>query len=61
MDAKKEKSLTRIREEIEFYQPIIDMLEIEPGEMGHLHLPIMYNLIEQHNKTIECVENDLPF
>jgi benzoyl-CoA reductase subunit B len=61
VDAKKEKSLTRIREEIEFYQPIIDMLELEPGEMGHLHLPILNNLIGQHNKTIECVENDLPF
>jgi benzoyl-CoA reductase/2-hydroxyglutaryl-CoA dehydratase subunit BcrC/BadD/HgdB len=61
VDAKKEKSVSRLREEIEQYDPIIAMLKQEPGEMGHLQLPILENMLEQNRKTIECVENDLPF
>ncbi len=61
MDAKKKKSLSRIVEELELFEPIAEVLEVEPGEMGHLQLPILKNIIGQHKKTIECVENDLPF
>ena len=61
MDAKKERSLSRIREEVALYEPVAQLLEVEPGEMGHLQLPIMKSILEQHGKTIECVENDLPF
>ncbi len=61
MDAKKELSLSRIVEEIVFYQPIIEILEQDPGEMGHLQLPILKSLVKQHKKVVECVENDLPF
>jgi len=61
MDAKKERSLSRIREELALFEPVAQLLEVEPGEMGHLQLPIIKSILEQHSKTIECVENDLPF
>ncbi len=60
MDAKKEKSLSRIREEIALYEPIVEVLELDPGEMGHLQVPILKNSLEQSKKTVECVEKDLP-
>ena len=61
MDAKKERSLSRIREESALFEPVAQLLEVQPGEMGHLQLPIIKSILEQHRKTIECVENDLPF
>ena len=50
MDAKKERSLSRIREEIALYEPIVEVLELEPGEMGHLQLPILKSMLKQHRK-----------
>lgn len=61
MDAKKERSVSRIREEIAMFEPIAQMLELVPGEMGHLQLPIIKSVLEQHRKTIDCVENGSPF
>ena len=61
MDEKKEKTLSRIREELAMYEPVIDLLKIEPGEMGHLQLPILENMVEQHRGTIECVEQGKTF
>ena len=61
MDAKKERSLSRIREELALFEPVSQLLEVESGEMGHLQLPIIKSILEQHSKTIESVENDLPF
>ncbi len=61
MDAKKEKSISRIKEEIELYEPIAEALKLDPGEMGHLQIPILEDLVIQHKTIIECVENDLPF
>ncbi len=61
MDEKKERSVSRIREEIALYEPVLELLEQEPGEMGHLQLPIIKNLLEQHRKTVECVEDGKPF
>ncbi len=61
MNAKQEHSVSRIREEIEMYQPVLEMLEQFPGESGHLQVPILKSLLAQHRRTIECVENDEPF
>jgi len=61
MDEKKEKTLSRIREELAMYEPVIEVLKLEPGEMGHLQLPILENIIEQHKGTIECVEQGKTF
>ncbi|MBW1900752.1 MAG: 2-hydroxyacyl-CoA dehydratase [Deltaproteobacteria bacterium] len=60
MDEKKEKSLSRIREEIAMYEPIVELLELDPGEMGHLQLPILRNSLKQSKKTVACIEKDLP-
>ena len=54
MDAKKERSLSRIREELAMYEPVVEVLKLDPGEMGHLQLPILENIIEQHRGTIEA-------
>ena len=61
MDAKTEKSLSRIREELALYEPIAAALEVNPGESGHLQIPILQTLIRQHKRTIECVETGEPF
>jgi len=36
-------------------------LEQNPGEAGHLLIPILRDLIQQHRRTIECVETGEPF
>ena len=54
----KERSLSRLRDEIAMYEPVVELLKLEPGEMGHLQLPIVENISEQHRKTIECVEEN---
>ena len=61
MDARTQKSLTRIREELALYEPIAAALEANPGESGHLQLPILETLISQHKRTIQCVETGEPF
>jgi hypothetical protein len=61
MDAKTEKSLSRIREELNLYEPIAAALEANPGESGHLHVPILKTLLRQHKRTIECIETGEPF
>jgi len=61
MDEKKERSLSRIREELAMYEPVVELLKLEPGEMGHLQLPILENIMEQHRGTIECVEQGKTF
>src|SRR5574340_70766 len=61
MDAKQEKSLSRIREELAVYQPVLQFLESEPGELGYLHVPLLRNMVRQHERTIECVETGEPF
>ena len=41
MDAKKEKSLSRMKEEIAMFEPTLEILEQDPGEMGHLQIFLM--------------------
>jgi benzoyl-CoA reductase/2-hydroxyglutaryl-CoA dehydratase subunit BcrC/BadD/HgdB len=60
MDAKKEHSLSRIKEELALYEPVVQALEQNPGEMGHLQMPILSTLVGQHKRTIECVETGEP-
>jgi benzoyl-CoA reductase/2-hydroxyglutaryl-CoA dehydratase subunit BcrC/BadD/HgdB len=62
MDAKTEKSLSRIREELDLYQPVLAALELLPqADPGQLQVPILRTLIQQHTRTIECVETGEPF
>jgi len=61
MDEKKEMSLSRTKEEIALYEPILEVLELDPGEMGHLHIPVLKDMLTRHKRTVECVEKGLPF
>ncbi len=61
MDAVKEKSLTRIKGEIETYELLTGALELEPAENNHILLPLLKHLLTMHRKTVDCVENDKPF
>ena len=60
MDPKDEKRLQRVFEEIATYEAIVQMLEANPTEMTHLHLPLARNVLIQHKKTVECVEQGKP-
>ncbi len=61
MDEKKERSLSRIREELEMYNSVLELLKVEPGEMGHLQIPVIEGFNAQHKMTIECVEEGKTF
>ncbi|MEE8373257.1 MAG: 2-hydroxyacyl-CoA dehydratase family protein [Dehalococcoidia bacterium] len=61
MDAKKERSVSRFREEIDTYEPVLEVLALEPGEMGHLQIPLLKNMLQKHKRIIECVETGEPF
>lgn len=61
MDAILEKSLERTREDIAVYSSIIEMMELAPGEMNHLYIPTIKNMIRQSQRTIECIETGEPF
>jgi benzoyl-CoA reductase subunit B len=60
MDKELEKGLERVYEEIATYEPIVQMLEENPGEMGHIHLPLAQNVLRQHKETVDCVANGKP-
>jgi len=60
MDPKDLKRLERVYEEIATYEAIVQMLEENPGELSHLHLPLARNVLRQHRKTVKCVEERLP-
>jgi benzoyl-CoA reductase subunit B len=61
MDAKKEKSLSRMKEEIAMFEPTLEILEQDPGEMGHLQIFLMKNLLDNNREIIKCVEEGKPF
>ena len=60
MDPRDEKRLERVFEEIATYDAIVQMLEATPNELSHLHLPLARNVLQQHRRTVACVEEGLP-
>jgi len=60
MDPRDEKRLERVFEEIATYEAIVQMLEDNPTDLSHLHLPLARNVLLQHKKTVECVEEGKP-
>jgi benzoyl-CoA reductase subunit B len=60
MDPKDAKRLERVYEEIATYEAIVQMLEENPNELSHLHLPLARNVLRQHKKTVKCVQEGLP-
>ena len=61
MDAKKERSISRIREEVETFEPVLDLLREDPDEMSKLQFSIIEVLMRNNRSIIECVEQDKPF
>ncbi len=61
MDAKKERSVSRLREEIAMFEPILEVLKLDPGEMGELQMFIIEDILNGHRRVIEAVEQDQVF
>ena len=61
MDPKKERSLSRMKEEIAQFEPVLESLKENPGEMGHLQSFPLEDLIGNHKRIIECVEQGKTF
>jgi len=60
MDAMTEKRLERTRENMANYEAALQFVEATPGELGHLHAQLIKMQVNQHRKTIECVERGEP-
>ncbi len=43
------------------YAPALELLQNTPGEMGHLQVPLLKDIIQNDTKVIECVEQGTPF
>jgi len=61
MDAKKERSISRMQEEIMLFEPVLQSLRENPDEMAHLQIFIIEDLLNNNRKIIECVEQGKPF
>ncbi len=61
MDAVNERRISRVREEYEVYSLLEAGLALNPGEMTHIHLPPIRNIMRINKKTMECVETGEPF
>jgi benzoyl-CoA reductase subunit B len=61
MDAKKERSISRMREEVATFEPVLDLLRDDPDEMSKLQYFILESLVRNDKSIIECVEQDKPF
>ena len=61
MDAKKERSISRMREEVAQFEPVLDLLRDDPDEMSQLQYFILESLVRNDKTIIECVEQDKPF
>ncbi|UCG84334.1 MAG: 2-hydroxyacyl-CoA dehydratase [Dehalococcoidia bacterium] len=60
MDVKNENRLSRVYEDIATYSLYEEALTANPGEVGHLHLPLIRNIVQQHQRTIKCAETGEP-
>jgi len=61
MDAKRERSVSRLREEIAMFEPILELLKMAPDEMGNLQIFIIEDILNSHRKIIDCVEHEQPY
>jgi len=60
MDEKKQRSISRVLEEIALYESIKEGLELISDEMTPLHMHLVKVILKNLYKTVECVEKDLP-
>ena len=61
MDPKDERRLVRVFEEIATYGLYEEALSAGVGELDHIHLPLVRNVLRQHRETVRCVEEGIPF
>ncbi len=61
MDEKKRRSLERVYEDMALFGALEEGLKLAPDEMTHIFLPLIENNIRINKRTVECVENGIPF
>jgi benzoyl-CoA reductase subunit B len=61
MDEKKERSISRMREEVAFFEPVLEILKASPGDMEKLQHFVVGNIVNNDREIIQCVEQGKPF
>ena len=56
-----ERRLERTIEDIQRFEAILKLLEQNPDELSHLHIPLVEDRLQHARKTLECVEQGKPF
>jgi len=56
-----ERQLERTIEDVQRFEAILNLLEQNPDEMSHLHVPLVEDRLRHARKTLECVEQGKPF
>ena len=60
MEEIKQRSISRILEEKAIYESIEEGLSLVPDDMRPIHLYLVRTILKNLNRTIECVEKNLP-
>ena len=55
------RQLERTVEEVQQFEAILKLLQDNPDEMSHLHIPLVKDRLETARRTLECVEQGKPF
>ena len=55
------RQLQRTIEDIHRYEAILKLLQDNPDEMSHLHIPLVQDRLQHARQTLECVEQGKPF
>jgi benzoyl-CoA reductase/2-hydroxyglutaryl-CoA dehydratase subunit BcrC/BadD/HgdB len=55
------RQLQRTIEDIHRYEAILKLLQENPDEMSHLHIPLVQDRLQNARETLECVEQGKPF
>ena len=56
-----ERRLERTIEDIQRFEAILKLLEQNPDELSHLHIPLVEDRLQHARTTLECVEQGKPF
>ncbi len=60
MDEKKQRSISRVVEEIAIYSALEEGLALADDDLSAIHLHLVRTILHNLNRTVECVENNLP-
>ena len=56
-----QRRLERTVEQVQRYEALLKLLQAQPGEVGHLQIPLLENRLAGARRTLECVEQGRPF